>query len=288
LETRREQVTSFRRGLAEQGYFQGQNIAIEYRWAEGRNDLLPALAADLVSRGVAVIAAPGSTPATLAAQAATRSIPIIFWVATDPVELGLVDTLNSPGGNLTGIAILGVDLAAKRVEILHELVPTTNTIGLLINPSNSASKSYLREVQAAVSVLGLKLVVEQVIGKDGLEDAFARLQGVVDSVTIMSDPIFFTNNIQLVALAAQYRIPTISPFRAFTMAGGLLSYGSNLDEAYRQVGLYTGRILKGERVAELPVQQATKIELSINIKTAKELGINIPMTLLSRADEMIE
>jgi putative tryptophan/tyrosine transport system substrate-binding protein len=275
--------------LAEAGYIEGQNAVIEYRWAEGQNDRLPSLAAELVGRQVAVIATPGSTPSAFAAKAATHSIPIVFWVATDPVKIGLVASLNRPGGNLTGVAILGIEVAGKCLEALYELVPAAISIGLLVNPTNSATTSYTREVQDAARVLGLRLVVQNVSNTSDIEAAFTALvEQRVGALMSMTDPIFFTQINQFVALAARHSIPAISPFHEFTAAGGLMSYGSNLNDAYRQVGIYTGRILKGDKPADLPVQQSTKVELRINLKTAKALKVTVPLSLLGRAEEVIE
>jgi putative tryptophan/tyrosine transport system substrate-binding protein len=290
LETRREFVAAFHRGLAETGYIEGQNVAIEYRWADGQNNRLPALAAELVRRQVAVIATLGSTPAALAAKVATQSIPIVFWVGTDPVEAGLVASLNRPGGNLTGVASLAIEVAGKCLEVLRELVPAATSVGLLVNPTNPATtESYTREVQNAARVLGLRLLVQNASKGNEIEPAIATLlQQRVGALMSMADPIFFTQIDQLVALAARHAIPAISPYREFTAAGGLVSYGSNLNDAYRQVGIYTGRILKGEKPGDLPVMQPTKFDLVINAKTARALGITVPLPLSGRADEVIE
>ena len=264
-------------------------MAIEYRWGDGQNNRLPALAAELVRRQVAVIATPGSMAPALAAKVATQSIPIVFWVGTDPVEAGLVASLNRPGGNLTGVTSLGIEVAGKCLEVLRELVPAATSVGLLVNPTNPATtESYTREVQNAARVLGLRLLVQNASKGNEIEPAIATLLQRVGALMSMTDPIFFTHIDQLVALAARHAIPAISPYREFTAASGLVSYGSNLNDAYRQVGIYTGRILKGDKPADLPVVQATKFDLVINLTTAKALGLTVPASLLARADEVIE
>jgi putative ABC transport system substrate-binding protein len=282
-------LRAFRQGLSETGYVEGNNVAVDYRWAEGKHDRLPALAADLVRDRITVLATP-DTPATLAAKAATTTIPIVFFTAADPVELGLVANLARPGGNLTGVTILGVELGSKRVELLHELVPTATTVALLVNPTEPAlSEPIMRGVQTAARALGLKLHVLQVSTEHGIDAAFATLiQLRADGLVIGPHQLFSTRSEQLAKLALHHAVPTIFQFHAFTAAGGLMSYGSSDTDAYRLIGNYTGRILKGEKPADLPVQQSTKVELIINLKTAGALGLTVPISLLGRADEVIE
>jgi len=289
-DTRREGIAAFHRGLAQTGYIEGQNVTIEYRWAEGHNDRLAALAADLVRREVAVIAAPGNTPSALAAKAATRTIPILFLVGPDPVESGLVASLNRPGGNVTGISLFSTDLAAKRLELLRDLVPTARLIGFLRNPTSPASfEIEANKLQIAANAVGVHLVMVDASTREDIEAAFATLiRQRVEALLVSADAFFFTQVNQLAGLAARNALPTISHFREFTTAGGLISYGPSFPAAYREVGVYTGRILKGEKPADLPVQQAVKIELVLNKRTANALGLVIPDKLLVFADEVIE
>jgi len=282
-------VAAVRQGLKDAGYIEGQNVAIEYRFAEHQNDRLSALAADLVRRRVAVITA-GPTPAALAAKAATSTIPIVFEVATDPVALGLVASLNRPGGNITGVTNLGVEIAPKRLEMLHEPLPAATNIALLINPTSPAvAETLLRDSQAAAGTLGLKLHVLNASSDSDLEPAFAHLARLrADALVIGSDPFFTARAEHLGALTVRHAVPAVYEFREFAVAGGLVGFGSRLADAYRLAGLYTGRVLKGEKPADLPVQQSTRVELIINLKTAKALGINIPLPLVGRADEVIE
>jgi putative tryptophan/tyrosine transport system substrate-binding protein len=283
-------MRAFHQGLSETGYVDGQNVTIEYRWAEGRNDRLPALAADLVRRRVTVIVAPGSTPAALAAKAATSTIPIVFWIGGDPIELGLVASLNRPEGNLTGVTTLNQELVAKRVELLHEAVPGNSSMALLINPTSpTLTKTAIEDAQAAARSLGLELHVLNASTERDFDVVFANLiQLRAGGLVIGSDAFFSSRLEQLSALAIRHSVPTVYQYREFAAAGGLMSYGGSLTNAFRGVGVYTGRILKGEKPADLPVQQVTKVELIINLKTAKALGLNIPLPLIGRADEVIE
>jgi len=283
-------LRAFRQGLNETGFVEGRNVAIEFRWAEGQNDRLPALAADLVRRQVTVIAAPGSTPAALAAKAATTTIPIVFQLGTDPVATGLVASLSRPGGNLTGVTSLNVEVGPKRVELLHELVPTATSIALLVNPTNPALAVALsREVQAAGRTLGLTLHVLHASTERDFDMVFAALAQLRAGGLVIGTDIFFTSRMeQLAALALRHAVPAIYQYREYAAAGGLMSYGGNHADLARRAGVYTGRILKGEKPADLPVQQVTKVEMIINLKTAKALGITVPLALLGRADEVIE
>jgi putative ABC transport system substrate-binding protein len=281
-------LTAFRQGLTQSGYVEGQNLAIEYRWAESQYDRLPDLAAELVRRRVAVIVAT-AIPAALAAKAATTIIPIVFTGGVDPIEFGLVASLRRPGGNLTGVTSLTVELGPKRLELLHEAVPTATTIALLVNPTNPNAETQARDAQAAARILGLGLPVLRASTERDLDAAFATLAQLrAGGLVIGSDPFFNSRREQLAALTVRHAVPTIYGYREFAAAGGLMMYGSSLTDSYRLVGVYTGRILKGEKPADLPVQQSTKVELVINLKTAKALGLTFPLTLLGRADEVIE
>jgi putative ABC transport system substrate-binding protein len=287
-ELRAGHVRAFRQGLSEQGYIEGRNFAFEFRWAEGRNDRLPALATDLVRRQVAVLVA-GGTPPALAAKAATSTIPILFDTGGDPVELGFVSNLNRPGGNLTGVTALNVEIGPKRLELLHELVPTARIIALLINPTNPNGDALSRQMQAAARTLGLELHVLNASTEHDFESAFATLAHVqAGGLVIATDGYFLGQSEQLAAHVLRHRVPAIFAYHEFVAAGGLMSYGGSLTDQYRLLGVYAGRILRGESPADLPVQQATKIELIINLKTAKAFGLTIPLSLLGRADEVIE
>jgi putative ABC transport system substrate-binding protein len=278
----------FLQGVKETGYVDGQNVAVEYRWAENQPDRLPALAADLVRRRVAVIATSG-TPAALAAKVATMTIPIIFSAGGDPVALGLVASLNRPGANLTGIANLAAELAPKRLQLLHDIIPNAAVFGVLADPSFPATPSIIADLQAAAGTLGLELIVENARTNSDLETAFATFSRQRVGAVLASNGAFFSRRAeQLAALAARHALPAMFPFREFALAGGLMSYGSSVGYLYHQAGIYTGRILKGEKPADLQVQQITKIELVINLKTAKALGLTIPETLLATADEVIQ
>ncbi len=281
-------LTGLRRGLNETGYVEGRNLVIEYRWAANQADRLPALAADLVQLRVTVIVAAGLLPA-LAAKAATTSIPIVFNVAADPVQLGLVASLNRPGGNLTGTNSLIGELGAKGLAVLHELMPSIATIGFLENPNNPVSGLMRRDVLAAAPVVGLKVQILKAGTDREIDAAFVSLvQAQTGALLVGNDPLFNSRIEQLVALAARHAIPTMYSWREFVVAGGLISYGLSLIENYRQTGLYTGRILKGGKPADLPVIQATRLELFINLKTAKALGLEVPAKLLALAGEVIE
>jgi putative ABC transport system substrate-binding protein len=283
-------LTAFRQGLHETGYVEGRNVTIEYRWADGQNDRLPALAADLVRRQVNVIAAPGSTPAALAAKAATTTIPVIFQVGTDPVAAGLVASLARPAGNVTGVTNINTELVPKRLELLRELIPTTNIIALLVNPTSPfITESISKDLQSATRALGLQLHILNASTEHDFDTVFATFTKLrADVLVIAPDAMFISRSEQLGALTLRHAVPAVTQFREFAAAGGLMSYGGSFTEPTRLVGVYTGRVLKGEKPADLPVMQATKVELVINLKTAKALGINVPNTLIGRADEVIE
>jgi putative ABC transport system substrate-binding protein len=281
-------LRAFRQGLTESGYIEGRNVAVEYRWAQGQDDRLPALAADLVRRQVAVIAT-SSTSSSVAAMAATKTIPIVFGVSSDPVELGLVESLNRPGGNATGSTNLGVEAGPKRLELLHELLPTAKVMAFLIHPANPGAESQTNEHQRAARTLGLQLHVLRASTEADIDSVFATLtQFGIEALVIGPDNFFNTRSQQLATLALRYRVPAIFNDQPFAAAGGLMSYGASITDQYRLTGLYAGRILKGEKPADLPVQQSTKVELVINLKTAQALGIRMPPTLLARAAEVIE
>ena len=283
------QLAAFLKGLGEAGYVEGRNVAIEYRWAEGQNDRLAALAADLVRRQVAVIAAT-SAPAALAAKMATTTIPIVFETAADPVKLGLVTSLSRPGGNVTGVTRLNVAIAPKRLELLHELIPTARVIALLVDPNNVAiAETNISDAQATARSLGLELHVLNASTERDFDTVFAELIRLrADGLVIGASGLFLARQEQLAKLAARHAVPAVFATREFVAAGGLMSYGGSFTDSYRLAGVYTGRILKGEKPGELPVQQATKVEFFINLKIAKALGIAVPLPLSGRADEVVE
>jgi putative tryptophan/tyrosine transport system substrate-binding protein len=282
-------VAAFRRGLNEAGYVEGQNVSIEYRWAEGRRDRLPPLAAELVRRQVAVIAATGGNNSALVAMQATSTIPIVFTSSENPVERGLVASINRPGGNVTGVSWYNAELGPKRLGLLHELVPNATIVALLVNPNNPESARQPAELQNAARGIGLQLILLTAASAGDIDGAFAAMaQHRVGGLIVGSDPFYLNRREQIIALAAQNAIPTIYVSRELTGAGGLMSYGNSLADAYQRAGIQTGRILKGAKPSELPVDQATKFEFVINLQTAKMLGIEIPATLLAHADEVIE
>jgi putative ABC transport system substrate-binding protein len=282
-------VTAFRQGLNDGGFVEGRNVTFEYGWAEGQYDRLPALAAAFVSKPVAVLVSTGGTVSARAAKAATKTIPVVFTTGDDPVKVGLVDSLNRPGGNVTGITTSFVEAVSKRVGLLHELLPKASEIALLVNPSSPTAEPEAAEVQAAAGVIGQRVEVLKAVTDRDIDAAFASLERKrTDALLISVDPFFYTRADQLVALAARQAVPTLYFRREFAVAGGLMAYGSNFAEFFRVVGVYTARILKGAKPGDLPVQQPTKFELVINLKTAKALGLDVPATLLARADEVIE
>ena len=284
-----KRLAAFLKGLGESGYVEGRNVAIEYRWAESQFDRLPAMMADLVHRQVAVIAAT-TTSAALAAKAAATTIPIVFETGTDPVQLGLVASLNRPGGNVTGITNLSVEIGPKRLELLHELVPAARLIGLLVNQADTVlAQAHLRAIQSAANTLGLELQVLNASSEYDFDAAFANLIRLrADGLVISPDSAFTRGMEQLVTLTIRHSVPAVYLYREFAAAGGLMSYGPDMTETYRTVGVYTGRILKGEKPEDMPVQQVTKVKLYINLKTAKALGITVPLPLSGRADELFE
>jgi len=279
-------LLDFKRGLAETGYVEDRNVAIEYRWADDHYDRIPGLVSELVQRQVAVIAAPGS-PAAGPAKAATSTVPVVFMIGSDPVELGLVESLNHPGGNLTGVAYFNVEIAPKRLQLLHEFIPSAKSIGLLVNPSNAtAAAAQTKELQVAADALGLQLTVVKASNAIDLEEAFATLvRERAEALQLGVDPLFGNHVDQIVALARRNKIPTIYPWREFTAAGGLMNYGASIPDAFRQVGIFTGQILHGAKPAELPVQRPTKLQFVLNLKAAKALGIEFPTKWLA---ELIE
>ena len=290
LDTFPRQLVAFRQGLKEAGYVEGENLAIEYRWAEGQFDRLPALAGELVRRRVAVIAATGGTPSALAARAATTTIPIVFSVGDDPAKLGLVASLARPGGNATGTNFFVYELGAKRLALLRELVPAAARVAVLANPANAAlTETMLTDVEAAARDISLQMQIVNASTSREIDAAFAGLaRERIDVVFVLPDSFFFSRRVQLAQLAARHAVPATYPVRDFAEVGGLMSYGTNTAEAWRQAGVYTGRILKGGNPADLPVVQVSKFELVINHQTARMLGLTVPATLLAVADEVIE
>jgi putative tryptophan/tyrosine transport system substrate-binding protein len=282
------QVAAFRRGLAESGYIEGQNAIIEYRWARGRYDTLPAMAAELI-RLPAIVLVAGSEPAALAAKAATSTIPIVFSIGSDAIKLGLVAGYNRPGGNSTGVSMFTAALEAKRLGLLHELLPQAATMGVLLNPNYSLAENQLRDVQDAARSIGVQIHILWASTDDEIDAAFETLsEQRIAALLQAADPFFDTRRGKLVALVARYAVPTMYHFREYPAAGGLMSYGIDIIDVYRQVGVYVGRILKGEKPTDLPILQPTKFEFVINLKTAKALGLNVPDKLLALADEVIE
>src|SRR6516162_2575265 len=285
-------LAAFHQGLKQAGYVEGQNVAVEYRWAGSEYQRLTALAAELVRRRVNVITTGSASLAVLAAKTATTTVPVVFLMGGDPVKLGLVVSLNRPGGNLTGITTLNTEITPKRVEVLREVVPTTNIMAVLVNPTNNPAnvEVELRQAEVAANTLGLQTIhILQASTEADLDGVFSTLiQRRAGGLVITADTLFSGKSAQLAALASRYSMPTIFPYREFVTAGGLMSYGGSVNELYRLIGVYTGRVLNGENPADLPVQQVTKVELVINLKTAKALGLDVPAALLARADEVIE
>jgi putative ABC transport system substrate-binding protein len=281
-------LAAFRQGLNEIGYAEGRTVTIEYGWADGQSDRLPALAAELLRRKVAVFAT-GGPAAALAAKAASTTIPLVFVSSSDPVQLGLVASFNRPGGNATGVSFIASELVAKQSELLHQLVPNATVIGVLVNPTSANAEVQLKDVPAAARTLGLEIVVQNASSERDFDAAFAALvQQRAGALVVGSDPLFYTRRQQLAAMATRHALPAIYADREYAEAGGLMSYGTSIAAAFRQAGVYTGRILRGEQPAELPVMQATKFDLTINLITAKALGITVPPGLLVAADEVIE
>jgi len=282
-------LAAFRAGLGEAGYTEGRNVTVEYRWANNDSARLPELAAELVRRQVALLVTPGSTPAALAAKAATATVPIVFSIGADPVEVGLVASLNRPGSNVTGFTSMNVELAAKRFELLHELQPNAGHFFVLANSSNPVAGAFVRDVQAAAAAIGRQIEVVTANTNSEINTAFASLaENRAAAVLVTPGPLFNNRRVQLATLASRYTLPAIFSSREFADAGGLMSYGPSITEEFRHAGLYAGRVLKGEKPADLPVLRATKFEFVINLQTANALGIEIPPTLLARADEVIE
>jgi ABC-type uncharacterized transport system substrate-binding protein len=282
-------VAAFRQGLRETGFIEGQNLGIAFRWAEGRYDRLPALASELVSLPVTLLFAAGGPPSAFAAKGATSTIPIVFSAASDPVEIGLVPSLNHPGGNITGMGIFNASLSAKRLELMKDLMPNAGVIGYLLNPAHQKSELETKSVVAAANALGIDVRILNAKSESELETVFGGLQGMrIGALVVSGEPFFDSRRDRIVGLAAKYAVPTIYAWREYVLAGGLMSYGTDLPESYRQAAIYAGRILKGEKPANLPIVQPTKFHLAVNVKIAKSLGLPLPASLLARADEVIE
>jgi putative tryptophan/tyrosine transport system substrate-binding protein len=282
-------VAAFREGLRESGFVEGQNLVIAFRWAEGHYDRLPGLAAHLVGLRVAVLFAAGGPPSALAAKAATSTIPVIFSAVTEPVRLGLVPSLNRPGANVTGMSLLTSEMVGKSTQLLKEMVPATAAIAYLVNPSSPSAEIYAKEAPTTASALGIRIAVLNASTEQSLDEVFASLGKIgADALVVPAEPFFVSERDRIVALAARYAVPMIANLREYVVAGGLMSYGASLPDSYRRAGIYVGRVLKGEKPADLPVQLPTKFELVINLTTAKTLGLTVPDSLLARADEVIE
>jgi len=282
-------VAAFRQGLRDAGFVEGRNLAIAFRWADGRYDSLPALAAELVDLRVALIFAAGGPPTAFAVKAATSTIPIVFSAVSDPVEIGLVPSLNQPGGNITGMAVFNATLAGKRVELTKELIPTAAVIGYLLNPADQMSAVESKDALAAARALGIDLKILNASSEEDLETTFAAMANLrADALVVAGEPLFDSKREKIVALAARSAVASVYAWREYVLAGGLISYGTDLPESYREAAIYAGRILKGEKPANLPVKQPTKFRLAVNLKTANALGLTVPPPLLARADEVIE
>jgi ABC-type uncharacterized transport system substrate-binding protein len=286
---RRDQLVAFHRGLNEAGFVEGRNVAVEYRWAEDRYDRLPELVSDLIRRRVTVIVTPAGTAAALAAKGLTTTTPIVFSTEVDPVRTGLVASLNRPGGNVTGIAAMGAEVATKQLGLLHELVPGATRFGVILNPTSPVAEPMLTDTLLAVSAIGRQIEAFSVRSNSDIDGAFASLaQKRVDGLIVAPNVLFITRRVQFITQAARHAVPVIYWLREFVEAGGLMSYGSSILDRERQLGIYAGRIIKGERPADMPVLRASKFEFVINLQTAKTIGLDIPPTLLARADEVIE
>jgi putative ABC transport system substrate-binding protein len=282
-------LEAFRKGLSETGYEEGRNVAIEYRFATNQYDRLPELAADLVRRRVAVLATPGTMIAAVAAKAATTTIPVVFSTSADPVEVGLVDSINRPGGNVTGVSYMNSELAAKRLGLLHELLPAATRFAVLVNPDGASTPSMVAQLEAAASVIGRQIEVLTARNNREIDSAFAGfVQKRTDGLLVSPEPVFFDRLVQILTLATRHAVAAIYPARFWADAGGLMSYGSSFTDQFHQAGIYTGRVLKGEKPADMPILRATKFEFVINLETARIFGLDVPATLLARADEVIE